>query len=1012
MDNLTFEKINLIIKSTRYLENKDTVLDLIKNTELKYYFLEKLPRNFDNLKEIDFILDELKNDPNPFALFDILEKSVSPENNDYILDFISKNYEKFAKSLGDQKFDRMFQKRGLTIIEKIVNTNGNQINRVLEFVTKTIEKRIYITKGFKLYDDLAQEKELLSKILLKITDKIGISKEIISLIANNFNLISDHLTHFSYASEPIYDILKNYIIKSNDFEFAFKEIVAVLMKQHLTLDDYKNKKEDKNEFEGYEWYGSGIAQGGSNFSISDRHFVGDVLRPVLDRYYLDNPGKAYDFIKSFCIWRNGKDNKIVISKDHPDFLLRASIGILLKESQKENKEAKDILFEFFGMVKGIPSKADVIFQEISKVNYGFSDEQKFEFIQKQLEAEIYHGLPANVFVLKTIISLMKNNYVPAADLFIKLMGDDRLYNNIWHAESVIVEMIGSMVGNDTNRAWEAFNAYIKTDHYKNGIGTFDAYPVSNLFNKFLSNPELYQKCIELLNDLADQEEPLTKNQQILICNGLIATKENDGPEDVDLLMKIYNDFLWPLIAVKLNKDLKQDYENKNYGLIYERFPFNNARELIVQFAERLAKNKKIKEALSIVEIFINDPDPFTPLAVDPVDPDREYDEDKRIRKGEEVRSISTVRGWCGWTLTQCSILSGRPYLRKIIELTKKLTEDENLHAASYGANALSGLAQNRLTVLPEDKNILFFGKNKKEALENAKYVESIAFAFLRRVKGLDKETQTGLSDALLHLFNPIRILNQRDAEELIINSIAQMSDEIVSKAAPLIIYFAELREDNYKDWKWQIPGLYDDLNDFDSKPLKKCIEDILGKNIDTISKSFAWHFWKLSTEEIEYEKFFPISCHYLNIIANHFNSSAFNDIFMFIEQNIEKKPTECYGLLWTAIKTEKEWVDNIAKEKNVNEINWWPHYTIGNILTKLRDFIGNSKCLDVIEFLADYPLKLRGKNIDNLSTVLYQIPPEYNKDHRIEKIFDRLIEIDPRYFDTKEKWIKESKTKK
>ncbi|MFA6375849.1 MAG: hypothetical protein WCX69_00405, partial [Candidatus Paceibacterota bacterium] len=187
---------------------------------------------------------------------------------------------------------------------------------------------------------------------------------------------------------------------------------------------------------------------------------------------------------------------------------------------------------------------------------------------------------------------------------------------------------------------------------------------------------------------------------------------------------------------------------------------------------------------------------------------------------------------------------------------------------------------------------------------------------------------------------------------------------------------------------------------------------IIERNVDIINTSFAWHFWKLITEEkSDYEKVFQISHCYLSVIANHFNSAAFNDIFMFIEENIENKRAECYDLLWKVLKTEKMWVESVAKEKNIDGINWWPYYSTGDILKKVRDLLGYGQCLEVVEFLADYPVKLRGRNIDSLGLVLQRIPFEYNKDQRIEKIFDKLIEIDPLYFDAKEKWIKESKIK-
>ena len=1001
-------EINQIIKSKKYLENKNTVLGFLKDSKLRYYFLDKLPKKFDDLQEVSFILEELVGDKKPFELFHLLENSVRAKNNDYILKFIAQHYENFVESLG-QRIDRMFQEQALEIVKKIVGADESQIDNVLKFLTKILKKRKYNSrKVFDRGDDIEQERERVAEILFEITKKKGVSDEMVSLIANSFDLISDCM-RLSYSTpNPIFVILNSYILQSKDFEIAFQKIAKVILSQHTHSKSYQDKS-GVNKFAGYEWWGGGISQGGSHFSISDSHFVEQVLRPALDEYYLRNSGKAFDFVKSFCIWRN-KDKAITLAKNHPDFLLRASVGILLREYKKGNKETGNILVEFLKITKGIPSKADLIFQEVLKGDYSLSTEQKYSLIRKQLDIKMYEGLPANVFVLRVIIDLVKENYPPAVDLFFGLAKNDKLYKRIWHAESVIIEMIGAMLESDTIKGLSGFKSYIETDFFKNGLGTFDAYPVSDLLNNILNNSDLYKDGIRILNDLSGQPEPLTTNQQILVCNCLINSKGKSDSEDAEVLMKIYNDFLWPLLNEKLEKNLKRSYKEQDYGLIYKRFPFNNAREQFVQFAERLARKKKIDEALNIVEIFINDPDPFTPLATDPRDPKGEYDEDKKIREGKEMSIISTVRGWCGWALMQCSVVESGPYIKKMIGLAKKLIEDNNWYVASYGANALSGLAGNRLTVLPENKDILFFGETTAEALENAKQVEKIAFEYLEKVKKAEPKVQDAIHQSLLHLFNPLRALNQNDAKKFI-DALASMSDKTIAEAAPLFIYFAEFREGHFKDWKWQMEGLYDDLGIFDSEPFKKVIEEILKRGVGAINSSFAWHSWKLKSE-VSQDEAFPIACKYLNIIADCFDSLAFSHIFRFIEENFQEKPEECYNLLKKVLDTEKKWVEQQVQEKGSDIMNWWPHYNIGDILVKITDCLGPDKCLDAIEFLLAYPVKLGGRNISGLSEVLQAMSPEVSENKRVEKIFDKLIEIDPRYYDTKELWKKKFEIKR
>jgi len=180
------------------------------------------------------------------------------------------------------------------------------------------------------------------------------------------------------------------------------------------------------------------------------------------------------------------------------------------------------------------------------------------------------------------------------------------------------------------------------------------------------------------------------------------------------LFVTYSEFLNPFLN-NLSNDIKK---------IEGRITHPQAREAIVDFAEALAKNKKIKEAMRIIEIFINDSNPCTPQKIDPQDPDGKYDKHQQIMNGEGTNTITTVRGKCAWALMNCIGLAGREYLEKIIYLTEILNnKDKNYYIQEQSCVPLSRLAQVRFSIIPENKEELFFNQDKEKALKMAKKIE-------------------------------------------------------------------------------------------------------------------------------------------------------------------------------------------------------------------------------------------------------------------------------------------------
>jgi hypothetical protein len=952
-----------------------------------------------------------------FSLMDIFENNIHIQRNRaYIIKFIRENV---GKVRGFYRHD-YFNTDVVKILTKIIDTDRTLLRDSFEIVKSLLAFK----KKSILFINPDQNDEWENEQILGLLEKIysfadrKLKNEIVFFIFKNFDLIDEQnwLTRKVYSE---YSIIEKYIREGKNFEEHFKTTVKELLRQHKTSDLYRDSKTGKSRFEGYEWIGGGISQTGSHFSANDRFFVETILRPALDFYYSQNPKKAFKFVNTFCLWRpDGKE--IEINADHPDFLLRSSLGILFNEYKKNNPKAKKIFIDFLKIMKGLPSKDEVIFERIAK-DKDLSDEQKWYLVDAQLKLPRYKKFPANVFVSQIIGELVARDYLPSVEVFIRLIKDENYYTRIWRSDSVVTDMLNQILESNPQKGLLGFQNYIDTEFFRTKMETFNAYEVSNLLNKILNNQDLHSKGLILLKKIISKEK-LTTNEQILISSGLINATANSEAENADVLMSIYKNFLWPLLQSRLKGDLKRNYRDKEFGRIYEYLPLNGARESFVQFADRLTKQKKIAEALTIIRIFINDPDPFTPLGVDPQDSEGKYDEHKKIieKGGDSVSAITTVRGWCGWVLLGCSGIEGREFIKELISLSQQLITDDNLFVSTYGANALSGLVRNRLTVLPEDKSILFFGSTTEEALKNAKAVEKIAFEYLDRISKMPTNIQDAMSDSLLHLLDPIRAISEKDAKRIVL-TLMSMNGKVVGEAAPLFIYFAEFRGHYFKNWKWSLPGLYDDLINYDNSEFIKILELAMKKN-ENARIHFAWQFFHMPKESVpdetkgedlfRYSEAMRIALKYLNQLTDEYNHETFSRIYLFLEDNFKGKFfEECYVLWKKCLEKEKEFYDNLIATKQfeakLKDIYWWPYFENGKILQLVEERKGIKNFLEDFDYLASFPKELL---LGDFKALIPLLTKEAKTNKIVRDIFDRLIQREDRdsiaFFEAKNKWLK------
>jgi len=991
-----FQEINQIVQSGEYLENKDKILDFLKNIKLKQYFLNELPNKFDDLSKIEFLLEKLVKDEPPFKLFDILRESTSENNSTFIVRFVKRHYEEFGAKVGDN----LFQEESLRIVRAIIKPNT--VNDTFSLVEKILKLRGKEYKKLETRRRYGEEKKLVSELLEKMFRIYKEKKEsrsirkIIRIIDRYFTLIDDDGEYSMYTPENIFRILRDYIeIK---FESHFKEITNLLIKQYSQ--QWRNKK-GKSIYNGWELMGGMSTFWGHDYKVSDRHFILFTLRPALEGYYKKNPQKAWQFIKENCITPSNK-----VSKNRPDFLNRASIPIILERYKSDNRrvseEAFNILREFILSPKGIPLKVDLIYQEI---NTDFPDDKKWELLKLTIDK---YKLPVNPFVEQISLELAEKGNKQAKETIKGWLRNPDYYKRGRIFETNVVGIISKFLDFCPEEGIEIFKEIVDKG-FINKIDSFEVFDLAKLLSRIIhQNPSI---GIKILNNLA-QKEKLSENEQILLCSSLVAAGEFEQ-EDGKILIKIYEQFLDPFL-----KDLGNDIKE-----IKKKITRSQSREAIVEFADALAKHKKIKEALRIVKIFINDPDPYLP-GKDPEDPETKYNQHQKILNGEKPHIITSVRGRCAWVLPKCVVLEGRDYINDIIELTKQLAIgkdkkhlEKNWYVKHMACFALSRLAQVRLSVMPNNKNILFFDDNKEKALEKAKKVENMAFELLKEIAAASNNVKKSLGKSILQVFNHIRALNEEDALRFINTFIdietlkKKFPDEVIGEAAPLFIFFAEFRKDAFKNWRWKTDKYYNDLapSKYNAKKFKR----LLSKIIDVLEPNerfpFGAQFERLIRDakpgSEDGERMFKIAYRYLNYLSKDYGHEIFRIIYMSIKEGMEKKWhfDKWYKLYVKCLKKEKRFYHKNFDKQKTMEMYWWPSIFNEDILTLIYEQGGEEKFLEAFDIITSFPRELQIYDSDKVISLLKKCPKTSEK---TRKIVNRLFKRNPsKYYDLRHKWI-------
>lgn len=977
--------------------SNDRLRILSDNPDELYWLLTLLEKDENlDLRSWDQMWQMGAHGPFVIEVFKIFRKNVkSPENQNY---FVEKAHGFIDYSVNFYR-DEFIKTDIKEICELILESTREHDELIFNIIKKLFEPSIGKYFYTKYQRDDQYERDEISKLLLdlyKKTTNLQLKENVVNYIFSKFNLIEDDGQFWHYTPPPIFELIRLH------FQDNPKAGISILTPRFSAQFDAFYKQFGKKwDFKGWELMGSGISQSGSEFSMPDRHFVCEILKPLALKIYEENKNDGWKFLLKNCITPNIEE----ISVSRPDFLNRASLPVLFAEYKggKHHEEAFMILSDFIKMRKGIPWKADLIFQELRGKEY--SDEQKWNLVKVSLDE--FKGLPVNVFVEQIVYGLASNGHQEAGDVTAQWVQNPeyeirRMTGSYDAFSNNLMKLLESDNNEIFERGMKIFESYLKNINFVQKNNDWDTWDAASLLAKIImKKPE---RGISLLKE-ASGAQVLSHNQQTLITSAI-----NDlDKENKELLARVYRDFL-KLLLERCNDDILE---------IEKRISSHLAREQIVQFAEKMAKAELLSEAMTIVKIFINDSNPSKSGSNEKDDPNGTFNYHQRMLTGEDQFVISTVRGWCCWVLQKLATLQGRDYLSEVVTLLKQLTKDPNSYVRLQACTPLIDLMRNRHTVLPSDKTVRFM------SYELADQVENIIFEMLR-----DKENQI-IPSLMRHMgsvFSFARFLDEKQAmevlttyldvaksvpydeskEQIAFNKKVLRPSDIIDEMSSLYIYYAEFRKNAFKSPNFILPfgqKKWEDLNKFDDAPSKLLLKNILQNSSDDIRAKFAWHFWTMPKERKEdFKKLFNISYNYLSLLTNKYDHGVFEDIYHFVNEYIDSEFEKCFSLWKKCIRIERIFFEENYSKDKVRDMYWWPFFYNGKILVKIAKSKGDKEFLKWFEKLATYPVDLLiAHDLDE--AVEYLVTIKTNK-KRIMQLFKSLMDRNSKYFEYKQRWLK------
>jgi hypothetical protein len=344
-----FKKIN----NSKYLTPISFNLRVIQFT------IDRLADNDFPLKEICFFLEKvLAKHFYYFACMKIFDSKF--KNNlfdiDAFLQFISGNYNRLSE---DSAIHQVFK---LLYMYSEQNDTKDVYEKIFIFFKRCVLSRM---KEISFADRYNPNNSFRYEYFAKLLNKIGVimegDEEYLKLLFNHFDFTSNLFNLNASNNMPYYHWVKNYLAQDivNRLDRVKDQVIC----------QFKNIYGKK--YKGYESSGGLWEMSGSEFIIKDLDLVEHIFAPAFTEAVNNkNKNEIWEFIKK-NIFVNGKT---AVNANHPVFLSRSIVGILVAISLDKNvdstmrNESYDQLKKVLKITKGLPSTTEIVFNSIRGVN--------------------------------------------------------------------------------------------------------------------------------------------------------------------------------------------------------------------------------------------------------------------------------------------------------------------------------------------------------------------------------------------------------------------------------------------------------------------------------------------------------------------------------------------------------------------------------------------------------------------------------------------------------------------
>lgn len=878
----------------------------------------------------DFIWKALINRTYGFRVIGIFEDNLKTFNNaKYVIQFLNSS----IAELSGLSMEGHTREHSLTLVSGALTLHPELFPEALSFISKYIEPRAKAYKKAYTKRDLGYEKGNVGKVLTEIykaasqKNDDAVMQSVIGLIANHFNLSEDDGEYLSSTPAEIYNLVRIWL--QEDFYGRFSKAIS------LIVEDFNEGEYYKKGFDGWELMG-GMESGWSNhFTLHDRGFIDHILAPAMNQEYTSNPVKFWNFAVDNIFTLSVSE----VSASKPDFISRAAIGVIVDEyfNGAHGEDAYHVLTKFLKMRKGIPDRGRLIFQ-ILRGRSDTATDKAWRLSEFYLSLAP-NKLPPNTYLEDVILNLATKGNKRAIEHIDSWMKNPDYINedNRFHfyADTVIEKLLNSKIKSVQKTGIKFLKNYLAAKgSWERGSATrtWDINPL--LFKSLQVDRDAVSS---LILNLYFHSGDLTNNRQ-LVLTSLLSQSELKSNEDISF---IYKEIVKPILLVDLEGNITK---------IVEKFTERHARQNIIDFAEKMMESGQLNEAMELVRIFLNDPDPSTENYPD--DSDGTFNYHQKIIDGEDPIIISTVRGRIPFVLQKAIKVKGAHLMSEIIDITERLLKNENYYVRFQALILLSGLAQNRHTVLPPGM------KKRFMTFKDAYRIEDIAFTFLE-----DEENRKmkPLMERMFYCFNFMRDLDEVQAKRLISSAHRLEYGDEIDHLSSLYLFFAEFRKGSFKNIPSLGKKLSKKLSDFDDTYFKAVLREEVLEGKKGTRRHLAWQFWQLVKKDADkdsYEDTFNISYRYLLLLARKYDHDAFEMLFHFIDDNLEKKPDEMIVLWKIAAESEKNYlIEN--EDKITYHHNYWDKLHTADILLFILKHQGEDEFLSSLEVMLNYPTKLQ-----------------------------------------------------